>query len=154
MNHIRPVALARHTSKRVGNGVLRRRDLLSLKREREIHSPCMTKPGGLGVGLSISRSIIEVQGSTAGRREHTDDATIQFTLPAHPYFVAAAATKQRKTKPNIATTGKRMPPEIATSGRLGDYLVPPGLRRPSFLRPVSPVQGRPHPFFSALDLEL
>jgi hypothetical protein len=58
---------------------------------REIHSPCMTKPGGLGVDLSTSRSIIEAQGSTAGRRERTDDATFQFTLPAHPYFVADAA---------------------------------------------------------------
>ena len=31
-----------------------------------------------------------------------------------------------------------MPPEIATLAVPGDYLLPPGLWRPSFLRPVSP----------------
>jgi len=60
----------------------------------------MTKPGGLGVGLSISRSIIEAQGSTAGRRERTDDATFQFTLPAHPYFVADAAWQGTQHRPD------------------------------------------------------
>jgi hypothetical protein len=63
-------------------------------------TPCMTKPGGLGVGLSISRSIIEAQGSTAGRRERTDDATFQFTLPAHPYFVADAAWQGTQHRPD------------------------------------------------------
>ena len=152
MNHIRAVALARHTSKRVGNGFLRRRDLLSLKRES--HSPCMTKPGGLGSAClsrapsSKRRGQLRVAANVG--RCHFSNSRFPTTHTSwqtqRGKGLNIAQTKQCKTKPNTATTGKRMPPEIATLGVPSDYLLPPGLRRPSLLRPVSPRARTAAPF--------
>jgi len=44
-----------------------------------------TKPHGLGLGLSISRSILEVHGGRLWAENNTDSgATFYFTLPVHP----------------------------------------------------------------------
>ena len=41
-----------------------------------------TKPGGLGMGLSICRSIIEAHGERLWATAQPQGATFQFTLPA------------------------------------------------------------------------
>jgi signal transduction histidine kinase len=44
-----------------------------------------TKPGGLGLGLSICRSIIEAHGGRLSVSANVPrGATFQFTLPVHP----------------------------------------------------------------------
>jgi signal transduction histidine kinase len=53
-----------------------------------------TKPGGLGLGLSICNSIIQAHGgrlwaSSAG----PGGATLQFTLPAHPESARTSETR-------------------------------------------------------------
>ena len=49
-----------------------------------------TKPGGTGVGLSISRSIVEAHGGRLwAEPDHGRGATFCFTVPVHPTVVAA-----------------------------------------------------------------
>jgi signal transduction histidine kinase len=44
-----------------------------------------TKPGGLGMGLSICRSIIEAHGGRLWATANVPQgAVFQFTVPAHP----------------------------------------------------------------------
>jgi signal transduction histidine kinase len=56
--------------------------------DRLFHAFFTTKPGGMGMGLSISRSIIEAHGGRLWASHHVGPgATVQFTLPllsAHP----------------------------------------------------------------------
>jgi signal transduction histidine kinase len=52
--------------------------------ERAFEAFCTTKPGGLGMGPSICRSIIEAHGGQLGASANTPrGATFQFTLPVH-----------------------------------------------------------------------
>jgi len=53
--------------------------------ERVFDTFYTTKPTGLGVGLSICRSIIEVHGGQLWVTANLPrGATFQFTVPAHP----------------------------------------------------------------------
>ena len=53
--------------------------------ERLFESFYTTKPGGLGLGLSICRSIIEAHGGRLWARANVPcGAIFQFTVPAHP----------------------------------------------------------------------
>ena len=55
------------------------------QRLKDIFTPfCTTKPHGLGLGLSISRSIIEAHGGRLGAiRNDRHGVTFQFTLPVN-----------------------------------------------------------------------
>jgi signal transduction histidine kinase len=60
--------------------------------ERVFDAFYTTKPAGLGLGLSICRSIIETHGGRLwGTANVPHGATFQFTLPVQPYSVADAA---------------------------------------------------------------
>jgi signal transduction histidine kinase len=58
--------------------------LAGVDRERMFALAYTTKPTGSGVGLSISRSIVEAHGGRLWAEENTPrGATFCFTLPVH-----------------------------------------------------------------------
>lgn len=61
--------------------------------ERVFHPFHTTKPGGMGMGLSISRSIVQAHGGLLGA-ERTDNGgtEVSFTLPAPPEAARAVGT--------------------------------------------------------------
>jgi signal transduction histidine kinase len=62
------------------------------KLERLFEAFYTTKPGGLGMGLSISRSIIEAHGGRLwAEANEPQGAIFQFTVPAHPQEADARA---------------------------------------------------------------
>jgi C4-dicarboxylate-specific signal transduction histidine kinase len=68
------------------------------KRDRVFDAFFSTKPQGLGMGLSICRTIVSAHGGQLSARSHADHgATFAFTLPARRVEVESPASVNRAT---------------------------------------------------------
>ena len=96
MNHIRAVALARHTSKRVGNGFLRRRDLLSQEREPFAMHDKAWRIGGRLVYLALHH---RSAGVNCGSPRTSDDATFPTHASRPPILRGRRSVARGSTSP-------------------------------------------------------